>query len=432
MSVKKTAEAIVKAVRKLIRNAEFQMKVKRKEEDFTRKRKLGFAEYMMLILQTSKKSLQVMLNTFCDEYTEQTLEYSKQAFSKGRERILPKAIEEIYRVSVGEFYGTADYKTICGYRVSAIDGTIYNMPKTQELQDFFGSQKSTGGMVQARSSCLYDVVNHIIMDAAIDRIDSSERDLAKAHIEMLKTISTGKELLLFDRGYPSEKLIHEIEDAGFKYVMRCTKDRFFKEIRDFSGSDGTVMRKSGKKYQYLPINFRIVCIKLDPNGDNSEQNVVTLITNLNEAEFPEHAMLELYRLRWGIETKYNEIKNKLMVESFSGVSLTAVLQDFWASMFMTNLASAFEFDANALFSQTHGAETVYFQKQINRATIIASLRMEFLAIFLEESDRKRADLFKKFTRRFARSLTCIYPDRHFPRPHCNSVKSHPKNVKSLS
>lgn len=432
MSVKAAAETIFNAARGLIKDADFQMKSKQKAEHFTRKRKLGFAEYMMLILQTSKKSLQVMLNTFCDEYTTQALEYSKQAFSKGRERILPKAIEDIYRVSVSEFYGTVDYKTICGYRVSAIDGTTYNLPKTPELQDFFGSQKSTGDMVQACSSCLYDVVNHIIIDAAIDRVDSSERDLAEGHIQTLKKVSTGKELLLFDRGYPSEKLIREIEDSGFKYVMRCTKDRFFKEVRDFEGSDGKIVRKGGKKYKYLPLNMRIVCIKRDPNGDDSEQNVVTLLTNLDEAEFPTHAMLELYRLRWAIETKYNEIKNKLTIESFSGVSLTAVLQDFWASMFMANLASAFEFDANVLYSENHGAETVYYQKQINRATVIATLHQEFLSIFLEDSARKRSKLFKKFTRRFARSLTVIYPDRHFSRPHCNAVKSHPKNVKSLS
>lgn len=371
-------------------------------------------------------------NTFCDEYTTRTLEYSKQAFSKGRERIRPEAIEDIYRVSVREFYASSNYKTICGYRVSAIDGTTYNLPKTPELLDFFGSQKSTGGMVQACSSCLYDVVNRILIDAAIAHVDSSERDLAKAHIEALKTISTGKELLLFDRGYPSEKLLHEIEDAGFKYVMRCTKDRFFKEIRDFSGSDGVVVRKGCKEYRYQPLNMRVVCIKRNPDGDNSEQNVITLITNLDEAEFPKHAMLELYRLRWGIETKYNEIKNKLAIESFSGTSPIAVLQDFWASMFMANLASAFEFDADTRYSDAHGSEPVYARKQINRATIIATLRMEFLSIFLEESDRRRSKLFNKFTKRFARSLTTIYPDRHFSRPHCNAVKSRPINLKSLS
>ena len=46
---------------------------------------------------------------------------------------------------------------------------------------------------------------------------------------------------------------------------------------------------------------------------------------------------ELYFLRWGIETYYDELKNKIKLEHFTGYSKTSVLQDFFCAVFITNL-----------------------------------------------------------------------------------------------
>ena len=432
MRLRKLAETMVTKTREKLKDADYQKKAKVKDEYFTRNRKLGFKEYMLLLLQTSKKSLQVMLNTFCADMRSAKLEYSKQAFSKGRERIKPEAVEELFRMTVQEFYANAQYKTHKGYRVCAIDGTRYNLPKTPELLAMYGSQKSTGGMVQALSSCLYDVMNHVLVDVSIDRFDTSEREHAAKHLQQLQKMRTEKELLLFDRGYPSEDLLYQLENEGFKYLMRCTKKHFFREVRDFDGTDGDFLRTAAKGQHDKPLPFRIVRVRIDPTGDDSEENVVTFITNLDRKSFPETELLELYHMRWGIETKYNEIKNKLYIESFSGMTPTAILQDFWASMYMANLAAAFEYDAEREYDSRRGDKQYLHDKQINRATVIATLRVEFLSIFLEDSKRRRARRLHAFIRAFSKSLVDIVPLRHFPRNLLPSAKQHPVYVKSLS
>ena len=48
---------------------------------------------------------------------------------------------------------------------------------------------------------------------------------------------------------------------------------------------------------------------------------------------------ELYRRRWGIETKYDVVKNRLELENFSGRTVENVKQDYYAMMTPANAAS---------------------------------------------------------------------------------------------
>ena len=54
-----------------------------------------------------------------------------------------------------------------------------------------------------------------MIDSTLGPFDASELDFAKDHIEYLASISHDKELIIFDRGYPSAKLIDTIE----KYLI---------------------------------------------------------------------------------------------------------------------------------------------------------------------------------------------------------------------
>jgi len=48
---------------------------------------------------------------------------------------------------------------------------------------------------------------------------------------------------------------------------------------------------------------------------------------------------ELYYLRWGIETFYGLLKGRLVLENFTGKTVEAVKQDFYAAIFISNLES---------------------------------------------------------------------------------------------
>lgn len=65
------------------------------------------------------------------------------------------------------------------------------------------------------------------------------------------------------------------------------------------------------------IKIRVLCFK----------NENTFVTNLGAEEFSREEIYDLYHKRWAIETKYNDIKNKMAIENFSGTSTVAIYQD---------------------------------------------------------------------------------------------------------
>jgi hypothetical protein len=72
-----------------------------------------------------------------------------------------------------------------------------------------------------------------------------------------------------------------------------------------------------------------------PSGE-----IEILMTSLLDSQiYPSSIFKELYFLRWGIETFYDQLKNKLRVEYFTGYSITSVQQDFFCAIFISNLQS---------------------------------------------------------------------------------------------
>ena len=180
MKNKKWVGKITRKVYDKILSEEFREGARMREEDFTRNRKVNFPETVLFILSGTKKSLQSAVYTFFKEMKIQEESYSKQAFSKGRQRIKPEAFRELFDTVTAEFYENAEVKKYRGFRVSAIDGTKYNLPNTPELTEKYGIQKSTN-QVQALGSCLYDVLNGILLDVQLFPYNASERALAELH-----------------------------------------------------------------------------------------------------------------------------------------------------------------------------------------------------------------------------------------------------------
>jgi len=72
------------------------------------------------------------------------------------------------------------------------------------------------------------------------------------------------------------------------------------------------------------------------------------------------AFQALYFLRWPVEVKYDEVKNKLEIENFTGTSVLAIRQDFYATMYLSNIAAAAFWDAQATVEQGRdGKENKY-------------------------------------------------------------------------
>jgi ABC-type antimicrobial peptide transport system permease subunit len=66
---------------------------------------------------------------------------------------------------------------------------------------------------------------------------------------------------------------------------------------------------------------------------------ILMTSLLDSKKHPTTMFKELYFLRWGIETFYDELKNKLKLEYFTGYSTISIKQDFLCAIFISNLQS---------------------------------------------------------------------------------------------
>lgn len=86
-------------------------------------------------------------------------------------------------------------------------------------------------IARALSSHLYDLENKLVLSTCISRYDDNERDLAKRNVEHLLSLGavSARNLILFDRGYPSADFMLYLQEKGISYLMR-TQGSFYKEI----------------------------------------------------------------------------------------------------------------------------------------------------------------------------------------------------------
>ena len=87
----------------------------------------------------------------------------------------------------------------------------------------------------------------------------------------------------------------------------------------------------GSKDTY-PMKFRIIRIRI------SESLYETIVTNLWDNEFSADDIKMIYRMRWGIETSFRELKYHVGLIAFHSKKKDCVIQEIFASLIMYNFS----------------------------------------------------------------------------------------------
>jgi len=125
-----------------------------------------------------------------------------------------------------------------------------------------------------------------------------------------------------------------------KYLMRV-KNQSMKEFNEAKEPDQIIeINVEGKT-----IKVRVLRLMLDSDVEE------VLVTNLLDESPGIQAFKALYFKRWGIEVKYNELKNRLQLQNFTGDTVIAVEQDFYASMYLANMVALAKNEANEEIAQ---------------------------------------------------------------------------------
>lgn len=422
MTPKANFNEAMKETEKLISDVFFMMENRAKASYFTREPKMGFKELIMFSFNLVKKTLQTELNSFFRMLDgDESDSLRKQSYTEARGKILPEAFSKIFYHNVKWFYENDSFERYKGYRVSAIDGFKLEIPDTELLREEFGFQKNkTSKVARAMGSGLYDVANDKLIAATITRYDESERKIAMELIRKMIEMGLKNDLILFDRGYPSTELISFMESSGIKYLMRSSTS-FLKVVVNTTTVDEDVhiIDKDGKI-----IKVRVVKLMLDSGIEE------ILITNLSRDEFSIEALKVLYFSRWSIEVKYNELKNRMQLENFTGTSVSMIKQDFYASMYLSNMISLAKKEANDIISERNKSKDIKFKQKVNTNILIGELKGPLVRMMLENDEEKRTNIFRIIMKEISRNIIPIRPDRSMPREKRFSSNKYTMNQKS--
>lgn len=389
---------LIKNVKTLIASDEFKTKHCLEKNAFTRNRKLSFQDIIYFILGLPRKSLPTELDLF---FEKQGYSVSEQAFSKARYKISPQAFEDIFHMSTDIFQFARQPKTWDGYRIFAVDGSDIAVDHNKNNAVEFGLKTNNhSSYPMARLSGLYDITNDLIVDVQFTGISVGEREHAHRLLssKALTNSKKYKNLIIFDRGYPSRALIHELEDRGFFYLIRCSHS-FLSCVNECPDGDHTVL----DFYKSRTTQIRVI---KDTSGEESRIFVSNLFGDAQNTEYHQN----LYHRRWEIETKYGELKTRMRLENFSGKNPQAVRQDLYAALFISNLSSLIKsFAENEIEEKVTNANHQY---QLNRSFIIGKVCQYVRTLAIMPNYKKK---FAMLITRIQKMRSIIRPDRHFKR-----------------
>lgn len=394
--MKNKAERLIEYVLRQMGSLLFLLEHRTSPAYFSRSpKKLTFQNTTLIVLNSMKKAVAVEVAHFFERFKKTEKKPSHQAFAEARDKISYLAFKDFFDKSCEMAITDEEARTYKSYRLLAVDGTSFfvgDLANTS-IKEYFGESTTVPGKAMCRIGGIVDVLEDSIVNAAVSRFDTGERALAIEQVKELKLVENA--LFLLDRGYWAPELVKEIVFGnGQKFLMRlpCNIKK-----TDIKNDDGEV------------INLRRYSFTL-PSGE-----VETLLTNLSKEETSDEELTTLYTKRWGIETKYLELKSRLEIDNFSGQSANSVLQDIYATLYISNLNAFICSDADEIIEEKTAEKNNKYTQKANRSFGISQLRERFIDICLLSSSLKRASELRRLALDMSTNVTYVGKSMARPR-----------------
>ena len=325
------------------------------KRDFVRKSELSFSKTMKFILGMGSQTLGKELMEFYDYDSKMV---SVSAIVQRRAKILPAAFQYLFH-KLNDAFSQTDF--FHGYRLLAVDGTDIHIPN---IPDDYGTHYCANDISKGYNlmhlNALYDLLNRRYMDAVLQ--DSRSENEHSALINMLENVKHSS-IVIADRGYEAYNTIAHLENKGLKYVIRIKATIGIAKKFDIPADKETdftadilltrrqtkEVKSNSEKYRFInselifdflpkgskdtyPMKFRIIRIRI------SEGLYETIVTNLWDNEFSADDIKKIYKMRWGIETSFRELKYHVGLIAFHSKKKDCVIQEIFASLIMYNFS----------------------------------------------------------------------------------------------
>jgi hypothetical protein len=258
-------------------------------------------------------------------------------------------------------------------------------------------------------------LNELILYSKINPYRFGELNMAYLAIDNLEEDM----LMIYDRNFCNFKMaaLHTWQEKEIKFVIRAKETQNIIKTFIKGGAQSKIvylrttpaaiegLYKSGyivSKDTLLKI--RLVRVELD-------HSIEVLMTNLWEEEgYQSSEFKELYSKRWCVETNISIQKNILQLESFSGLTPLSIKQDFYATVFITNLHSILIKEAQQIIEDKHTKRK--YPMKVNRNKSYGKMKIHLISIFI---NNEPGDILQLLNDHFIRDPVPIRNNRSFPR-----------------
>ena len=355
------------------------------ENKFTRESKFSFKDYVTFFCFNKGTSNQADLEDFIeDNFTTEIEQITRQALSKQRTYINPlifKQISKEYLFEINYMKNYDFFKDYKGFRLFGGDGSDFEIPDFDEVRKEFKIKDTPKYRKPARAkfSSIMDLLNGFILDGIIGDYKQAELPLMHQNLQNIQDlIIPEKSIFIFDRGYNAMELYAHIMSLNSYFIVRLKDKNYIDDRYMITENDTEIeieLTKTRLKKFHNPtlktkysnkkhLKLRILTIKLE-NGTTE-----LLLTNIEDKNFTIEDFKKLYNLRWGIETNYNTMKNRLNIENYTGKRKITIQQDIYSKFLKYNIFQYYETYFNLLINKTKRQKGIKTEYKVNLANII--------------------------------------------------------------
>jgi hypothetical protein len=273
------------------------------------------------------------------------------AISRARAKLGPEPLKALFaqvarplaaESTQGAWYGR--------WRLMAVDGTVFDVPDSEENAVYFGRPKTHRtqrcAFPQVRVVALAECGTHAITAAALGPLKMSEPVLAR---ELFGALGED-DLLLADRGFTGLELWRAAAAGGADLLWRIRAHQVLpvrEELPDGSYLSDIVAANDHRK-RADPEVVRVIEYTLDDPGRPEQDAPYRLITTILDHEAaPAKELAALYHQRWEFETALDELKTHQRgpAQVLRSRSPSGIEQEIWGHLLVHHAIRTLMHDA---------------------------------------------------------------------------------------
>ena len=304
------------------------------------------------------------------------------------------------------------FKTYKGFRLLGGGGSDFEIPDFEEVRNEFQIKDTEKYRkpAQAKFSSIMDLLNGFILDGIIGSYKQAELPLMHQNLENIQDlIHPPKSIIILDRGYNAMELYAHIMSMNSYFIVRLKDKSYIDDRYEITENDAEIeleltkerLKKFNNKHlkekysKEKHLKLRILKITLE-NG-----TIEYLLTNILDKNFTIEDFNELYNLRWGIETNYNTLKNRLNIENYTGKRKITIEQDIYSKFIKYNIFQYYKNYFNLLINRVKRQKGIKQEYKVNQAHLIRKLK-KYLPIMILNPTK---EIIRNYTKKLIDSCT---------------------------